>query len=102
MEKEEKVAWNRMKEDTKDHYITKLLHTAEQGAVALSKAYKHSAEMQIKTADVGKERGRMSLPFGKKIHRVEIQVYACQAKCTCSEISLENPILTYYIFSTPV
>lgn len=60
------MAWNRMKEDTKDHYITKLLHTAEQGAVALSKAYKHSAEMQIKTADVGKERGRMSSPFGKK------------------------------------
>ncbi|XP_053491134.1 adhesion G protein-coupled receptor L4 [Ictalurus furcatus] len=52
VEKEEKVAWNRMKEDTKDHYITKLLHTAEQGAMALSKAYKHSTEVQIKTADV--------------------------------------------------
>ncbi|MCI4383590.1 hypothetical protein PGIGA_G00028240 [Pangasianodon gigas] len=53
VEKEEKVAWNRMREDTKDHYLTKLLHTAEQGAVTLSKAYKHSAEVEIKTADVG-------------------------------------------------
>ncbi|MCJ8737816.1 hypothetical protein PDJAM_G00028430 [Pangasius djambal] len=52
VEKEEKVAWNRMREDTKDHYLTKLLHTAEQGAVTLSKAYKYSAEVEIKTADV--------------------------------------------------
>ncbi|KAI5101674.1 adhesion G protein-coupled receptor L4 precursor, partial [Silurus meridionalis] len=52
VEKEEKVAWNRMKEDTKDQYITKLLHTAEQGAVILSNSYKHSAEVDIKTSDV--------------------------------------------------
>lgn len=58
VEKEEKVAWDRMREDTKDHYITKLLHTAEQGALTLSKAYKHSAEVEIKTADVGKAGGR--------------------------------------------
>lgn len=61
VENEEKVAWNRMREDTKDHYITKLLHTAEQGAVTLSKAYKHSAEVEIKTADMGKTSGRKFL-----------------------------------------
>lgn len=61
VENEEKVAWNRMREDTKVHYITKLLHTAEQGAVTLSKAYKHSAEVEIKTADIGKASGRKSL-----------------------------------------
>lgn len=43
-----------MREETKNHYITKLLHTAEQGAVALSKAYNHSAKVESKTADVGK------------------------------------------------
>lgn len=58
VEKDEKVAWDRMKEDIKDHYITKLLHTAEQGVVSLSEAYKHSAEVEIKTADIGKAKGR--------------------------------------------
>ncbi|KAK3533845.1 hypothetical protein QTP70_032960 [Hemibagrus guttatus] len=52
VKKEEKETWNKIREDTKDHYITKLLHTAEKGAVALTEAYKHSAELEIKTADV--------------------------------------------------
>ncbi|XP_027016012.2 adhesion G protein-coupled receptor L4 [Tachysurus fulvidraco] len=52
VEKEEEETWNRMRKETKDHYITKLLHTVEQGAMALSKAYKHSAKVEIKTADV--------------------------------------------------
>ncbi|TSM94622.1 Adhesion G protein-coupled receptor L4 [Bagarius yarrelli] len=52
VEKEENEAWNRMSENTKNHYLTKLLHTAEQGAVTLSKTYQHSAKVEIKTADV--------------------------------------------------
>ncbi|KAI4904261.1 hypothetical protein NFI96_031792, partial [Prochilodus magdalenae] len=52
VEKEEKVAWDRMSEDVKDYYLTKLLHTAEQGALALSKAYKKAAEVEVHTGDV--------------------------------------------------
>lgn len=63
VEEEEKVAWNKMGDDTKDHYITKLLHTAEHSAVALSKAYKHSATVEIKTTDVGKANSGAFWPF---------------------------------------
>lgn len=51
-EKDEKVAWDRMSEDVKDYCITKLLHTAEQGALALSKAYKQAVEVEVNTRDV--------------------------------------------------
>lgn len=89
VEKEEEVAWNRMKEDTKDLYITKLLHTAELGAVTLSKAFRHSVDLEIKTADVGKANGRRLLPF-QKFTRLKIRkVYKLLpvAQWTCSEIS---------------
>ncbi|XP_007233219.3 adhesion G protein-coupled receptor L4 [Astyanax mexicanus] len=51
-EKDEKVAWDRMSEDVKDYCITKLLHTAEQGALTLSKAYKQAVEVEVSTTDV--------------------------------------------------
>ncbi|XP_062869471.1 adhesion G protein-coupled receptor L4 [Trichomycterus rosablanca] len=52
VERDEMVAWNKMKDDVKDYCITKLLHTAEQGAMALSKAYKHAAKVEIKKDNV--------------------------------------------------
>ncbi|XP_017557830.1 adhesion G protein-coupled receptor L4 [Pygocentrus nattereri] len=52
VEKEEKVAWDRMSEDVKDYCITKLLHTAEQGSLALSKAYRKAAKIEVNTRDV--------------------------------------------------
>lgn len=53
VEKEEKVSWDRMSEDVKDYYITKLLHTVEQGALALSVAYRQAAEVMVNSGDVG-------------------------------------------------
>lgn len=70
VKKEDKEAWNKIREDTKDHYITKLLHTAEKGTVALTEAFKHSAELEIKTADVGKQRNRAFFSTALKFWKV--------------------------------
>ncbi|XP_026873206.2 adhesion G protein-coupled receptor L4 [Electrophorus electricus] len=52
VEKEETTAWTGMKEDMKEYCITKLLHTAEQGVLVLSQAYKHTAELKVGTGNV--------------------------------------------------
>ncbi|XP_066503661.1 adhesion G protein-coupled receptor L4 [Hoplias malabaricus] len=66
VEKEEKVSWDRMKDDTKDYFLTKLLHTAEQGALTLSKAYKHAAEVEVLTRDVELKLYKLDLQHQKK------------------------------------
>lgn len=53
VEKDELVAWNRMKEERREHTITKLLHTVEQSALTLARNYKTPTELEIKAADMG-------------------------------------------------
>lgn len=53
VEKDELVAWNRMKEERREHTITKLLHAVEQSALALANNYKTPTELQIKAPDMG-------------------------------------------------
>ncbi|XP_041647813.1 adhesion G protein-coupled receptor L4 isoform X2 [Cheilinus undulatus] len=47
VEKDELVAWNRMKEERREHTITKLLHTVEESALTLANNYKTPTELQI-------------------------------------------------------
>lgn len=54
VEKDELVAWTRMKEERREHTITKLLHTVEESALTLAKSYKTPAELEIKATDMGK------------------------------------------------
>lgn len=53
VEKDELVAWNRMKAERREHTITKLLHAVEESALTLANNYKTPAELQIKAADMG-------------------------------------------------
>lgn len=59
VEKDELVAWNRMKAERREHTITKLLHAVEESALTLANNYKTPAELQIKAADMG-ETARQS------------------------------------------
>lgn len=86
VKKEDKESWNKIREDTKDHYITKLLHTAEKGAVALTEAYKHSAELEIKTADVGKQRNRAFF-----FHSTEILESSQDVACSTNTLTQKYP-----------
>lgn len=54
VEKDELVAWTRMKEKRREHTITKLLHTVEESALTLAKSYKTPTELEIKATDMGK------------------------------------------------
>lgn len=53
VEKDELVAWNRMKEEHREHTITKLLHTVEESALTLASNYKTPTEVEIKATDMG-------------------------------------------------
>lgn len=53
VEKDELVAWNRMKAERREHTITKLLHAVEESALTLANNYKTPTELQIKAADMG-------------------------------------------------
>lgn len=53
VEKDELVAWNRMKEERREHTITKLLHAVEESALTLANNYRTPTELQIKAADMG-------------------------------------------------
>ncbi|XP_044057061.1 adhesion G protein-coupled receptor L4 [Siniperca chuatsi] len=52
VEKDELVAWNRMKEERREHTITKLLHTVEENALALAINYKTPTELEIKATEM--------------------------------------------------
>lgn len=53
VEKDELVAWSRMKEDRREHTITKLLHSVEERALTLANNYKTPAEIEIKASEMG-------------------------------------------------
>ncbi|KAM9385621.1 adhesion G protein-coupled receptor L4 [Pholidichthys leucotaenia] len=52
VEKDELVAWSRMKEDRRDHTITKLLHVVEESALSLASNYKTPVELEIKATEM--------------------------------------------------
>uniref|UniRef100_A0A3Q3WAP9 Adhesion G protein-coupled receptor L4 n=1 Tax=Mola mola TaxID=94237 RepID=A0A3Q3WAP9_MOLML len=52
VEKDELVAWSRMKEERRGHTITKLLHTVEESALTLANDYKTPTELEIKATDI--------------------------------------------------
>ncbi|XP_034557765.1 adhesion G protein-coupled receptor L4 [Notolabrus celidotus] len=52
VEKDEMVAWSRMKEERREHTITKLLHTVEESALTLANKYKTPTELQIKAPEM--------------------------------------------------
>ena len=53
MEKDELVAWSRIKDERRDHTITKLLHVVEESALSLGNSYKTPAELEIKATEMG-------------------------------------------------
>ncbi|KAM8875921.1 adhesion G protein-coupled receptor L4 isoform 2-T2 [Spinachia spinachia] len=52
VEKDELVAWSRMKEDRREHTITKLLHTVEESALTLANTHRAPAEIEIKASEM--------------------------------------------------
>uniref|UniRef100_A0A4W6DVM5 Adhesion G protein-coupled receptor L4 n=1 Tax=Lates calcarifer TaxID=8187 RepID=A0A4W6DVM5_LATCA len=52
VEKDELVAWNRIKEERREHTITKLLHTVEESALTLANNYKTPTELEIKATEM--------------------------------------------------
>uniref|UniRef100_A0A8C3G6B1 Adhesion G protein-coupled receptor L4 n=1 Tax=Cyclopterus lumpus TaxID=8103 RepID=A0A8C3G6B1_CYCLU len=52
VEKDELVAWSRMKEERRERTVTKLLHTVEESALTLANNYKTPAELQIKATEM--------------------------------------------------
>lgn len=52
VEKDELVAWSRIKEERREHTITKLLHSVEQSALTLANNIK-TAEFEIKATQMG-------------------------------------------------
>uniref|UniRef100_A0A8C4H6L5 Adhesion G protein-coupled receptor L4 n=1 Tax=Dicentrarchus labrax TaxID=13489 RepID=A0A8C4H6L5_DICLA len=52
VEKDELVAWSRMKEERREHTITKLLHTVEESALTLANNYKTPTELEIKANEM--------------------------------------------------
>lgn len=53
VEKDELVAWSRIKEERREHTITKLLHTVEESALTLANNYKTPTELEIKATQMG-------------------------------------------------
>lgn len=53
VEKDELVAWSRMKEERREHTITKLLHTVEESALTLANNYQTPTELEIKATEMG-------------------------------------------------
>uniref|UniRef100_A0A3B3TWA7 Adhesion G protein-coupled receptor L4 n=1 Tax=Poecilia latipinna TaxID=48699 RepID=A0A3B3TWA7_9TELE len=52
VETDELVAWNRMKEERREHTITKLLHVVEESALSLGSNHKTPTELQIKASEL--------------------------------------------------
>lgn len=53
VEKDELVAWSRMKEERRERTITKLLHVVEESALSLANNYKTPTEHEIKATEMG-------------------------------------------------
>lgn len=53
VEKDELVAWSRMKDKRRGHTITKLLHVVEESALSLGNNVKTPTEIQIKATEMG-------------------------------------------------
>lgn len=53
VEKDELVAWTRMKGERREHTITKLLHVVEESALSLACNYKTPTELEIKATEMG-------------------------------------------------
>ncbi|KAG7282890.1 hypothetical protein CRUP_020728 [Coryphaenoides rupestris] len=79
VEKEELVAWSRMAEDLRENTVTKLLHTVEQGALALARGGSSSGsppqpaqldvrasdmELKLVTLDLGQSQDLLSVTLG--------------------------------------
>lgn len=54
VEKDELVAWSRLKEERRGRTITKLLHTVEQSALKLGRNSRRPTELEIKASDMGR------------------------------------------------
>ncbi|KAM6963045.1 adhesion G protein-coupled receptor L4 [Aplochiton taeniatus] len=52
VEKDEMVAWNRMKEERREHTITKLLHAVEETTLTLATDYQKDIELEIKDSQL--------------------------------------------------
>ncbi|KAM6921433.1 adhesion G protein-coupled receptor L4 [Xenentodon cancila] len=52
VEKDELVAWSRIKEEHRDHTITKLLHVVEESALSLGSNYQTPTELEIKATNM--------------------------------------------------
>uniref|UniRef100_A0A3B4WS47 Adhesion G protein-coupled receptor L4 n=1 Tax=Seriola lalandi dorsalis TaxID=1841481 RepID=A0A3B4WS47_SERLL len=52
VEKDELMAWSRIKEERREHTITKLLHAVEESALTLANNYKTPAELEIKASEM--------------------------------------------------
>ncbi|KAM7387911.1 hypothetical protein PAMP_024122 [Pampus punctatissimus] len=52
VEKDELVAWSRIKEERREHTMTKLLHTVEESALTLAHNYKTPTELEIKATQM--------------------------------------------------
>lgn len=53
VEKDELVAWSRMKDERRGHTVTKLLHVVEERALSLGNDIKTPTEFQIKAKEMG-------------------------------------------------
>uniref|UniRef100_A0A3Q2NVD8 Adhesion G protein-coupled receptor L4 n=1 Tax=Fundulus heteroclitus TaxID=8078 RepID=A0A3Q2NVD8_FUNHE len=52
VEQDELVAWNRMRQERREHTITKLLHVVEESALSLGNNHKTPTELQIKASEM--------------------------------------------------
>lgn len=52
VENDEAVAWSRIKEEQREHTITKLLHTVEDSALRLASGYAGPTELQVKASEM--------------------------------------------------
>uniref|UniRef100_A0A3B3CH10 Adhesion G protein-coupled receptor L4 n=1 Tax=Oryzias melastigma TaxID=30732 RepID=A0A3B3CH10_ORYME len=73
VEKDELVAWSRMKEERREHTITKLLHVVEEGALSLGNNCRTSTEIDVRAAemelklvtfDVQQTKAKLSVSMG--------------------------------------
>uniref|UniRef100_A0A1A8M5F7 Adhesion G protein-coupled receptor L4 n=2 Tax=Nothobranchius pienaari TaxID=704102 RepID=A0A1A8M5F7_9TELE len=73
VEKDELVAWSRMKEELREHTITKLLHVVEESALALGNNVQSPTEIRIKgtemelklfTLDAQRVKDKLSVSMG--------------------------------------
>uniref|UniRef100_A0A8C7Z8B3 Adhesion G protein-coupled receptor L4 n=1 Tax=Oryzias sinensis TaxID=183150 RepID=A0A8C7Z8B3_9TELE len=73
VEKDELVAWSRMKEERREHTITKLLHVVEEGALSLGSNCRTSTEIDVRatemelklfTFDVQQTKAKLSASMG--------------------------------------